>query len=76
VIPLDRLTHDTTPGTTVNIIDQRRNGNMEQTESQDANGQQRIDVLITDVVRGGLSTGAFDRALAGSFGIERRGASR
>jgi hypothetical protein len=74
IIPLDRL--DTGGRVTVNIIDQRKSGNMEQRESQGPGGQPQIDVLITDVVKGGLAGGTFDAALAGSFGLSRRGTVR
>lgn len=78
VIPLDRLDRDTVSPTdvTVNVIDQRRSGNVETRESSSAPGQKTVDVLITDVVRQGLGAGAFDRTLASNYGINRRGVLR
>jgi hypothetical protein len=76
VIPLEQL--DTGGGTTVtvNIIDQRKSGNVEQRETTNALGEKQIDVLITDVVTQSIGAGAFDRALGQSYGLSRRGASR
>jgi hypothetical protein len=75
VIPLDRM-GEMGSGVTVNIIDQRKSGNIEQKESIGENGQPQIDVLITDVVRGGISAGTFDRSLAAAYGLTRKGAAR
>ncbi len=76
IIPLDRWGELGGGGVTVNIIDQRKSGNVEQRESTGAGGQPQIDVLITDVVKGGIGGGVFDQALAGSFGLSRRGTAR
>ena len=59
----------------VNIIDQRgaNAGSIERRESATPDGGRQIDVLIADRVDAALSAGRFDRTLAGSFGIRRRG---
>jgi hypothetical protein len=77
VIPLDRLSQDAAaPAVQVNIIDQRKSGNIEQREGEDASGQPQLDVIITDVVRGGIQSGAYDRAMGSTFGLQRRGTTR
>jgi hypothetical protein len=76
VIPLDQLEGGGGSTVTVNIIDQRKSGTVEQRESTTALGEKQIDVLITDVVAGGIQAGAFDRAMGQSYGLSRRGASR
>lgn len=77
VVPLDRW-EDVAGGgnVTVNIIDQRKSGNVQTQERTNQNGEREIDVMITDVVRAGISGGAYDRALTGSFGINRKGVTR
>jgi hypothetical protein len=59
----------------VNVIDQRgaNAGPVETRETTGQDGSRQIDVLITDRVDTALAAGRFDRTLAGSFGIRRRG---
>jgi tape measure domain-containing protein len=59
----------------VNVIDQRgaNAGAVETRETSSQDGSRQIDVLITDRVDAALAAGRFDRTLAGSFGIRRRG---
>ncbi|MCC7283670.1 MAG: tape measure protein, partial [Acetobacteraceae bacterium] len=59
----------------VNVIDQRgaNAGPVETRESLSADGSRQIDVLIGDRVDAALAAGRFDRTLAGSFGLRRRG---
>ena len=59
----------------LNIIDQRREGNVQTQEKTTASGERQVDVLITDVVRAGLAGGAYDRALAGATALAARGAA-
>ena len=75
VVPLDRW-GEMGGNVTVNIIDQRREGNVQTQEKTTASGERQVDVLITDVVRAGLAGGSYDRALGGSFGLSRRGVQR
>ena len=75
VVPLDRW-GEMGGGVTINIIDQRREGNVQTQEKTTASGERQVDVLITDVVRAGLAGGSYDRALGGSFGLSRRGVQR
>jgi phage-related minor tail protein len=59
----------------LNIIDQRgaNAGSVETRETTGQDGSRQIDVLISDRVDAALAAGRFDRTLAGSFGIRRRG---
>ena len=59
---------------TINIIDQRREGNVQTQEKTTASGERQVDVLITDVVRAGIAGGGYDRAMAGATASPARGA--
>ena len=61
-------------GVTVNVINQSKDSEATTTERKGANGQRIIDVMIQSVVNKGLTSGAFDRSLGGTFGLSRRGA--
>jgi len=64
-------------GVVVNVIDQRRSGERpDVTESTGPDGRKQITVLIRDVVGAGITSGAFDKALGGSFGLTRQAARR
>jgi hypothetical protein len=77
IIPLDKWSDFTGgQGVTVNIIDQRKSGQIEQRESRGANGEPQLDVVISDIVNSGIQAGSFDQAFAGTFGLSRRGAAR
>ncbi|WP_461533424.1 coiled-coil domain-containing protein [Sinomicrobium sp.] len=61
-------------GTTIVVNDNRSGGAPVQTrETTDQYGNSRIELLIEDVVRNGMSRGTFDREMRGNFGIQRPG---
>lgn len=57
---------------TVNIINQN-GSNVQQQQTTGPNGEQQIDVIITNTVRDGLASGKYDRAFKSNFGIPRKG---
>ena len=57
---------------TVNIINQA-GSSVEQVERTGPNGEKTIDILITNKVREGISTGKFDSAFRQSYGLNRKG---
>jgi hypothetical protein len=60
--------------TNVTVIDQRGSGAPVQTrETTDSYGNRSIELLIKDVVSNGMARGDFDRAMQGSYGIQRPG---
>jgi hypothetical protein len=72
IVPLDQYRGG--GDTYATIVDQRGGGAPEpRVRESMANGRREIEVLITDVVRGGLASGAYDRALQSSYGVSRRG---
>jgi phage-related minor tail protein len=82
IVPLARdrrgrlgVRNDSGSGVVVNVIDQRgANANaIETRESRSSDGTRQIDILVTERVERALSSGRFDRTLAASFGIRRRG---
>lgn len=61
----------------VQVIDQRSGGARPEVFSERGpNGKQMVRVLIRDEVNRGIAQGAFDNAMGGAFGINRRGVSR
>jgi hypothetical protein len=61
-------------GATVIVNDQRGSGAPVQTrETTDSYGNRSIELLIKDVVSNGMVRGDFDRAMQGSYGIQRPG---
>ena len=61
-------------GTTIVVNDNRSGGAPVQTrETTDQYGNSRIELLIEDVVRNGMSRGTFDREMRGNYGIQRPG---
>ncbi len=61
----------------VQVIDQRGSGARPEVSSEwGPDGRRIIRVLIRDEVNRGIAQGAFDRALGGAFGINRRGVPR
>lgn len=59
-------------GTVVNIFNQS-NSDVSQTERTGPNGEKTIDILIHSKVKEGLSTGKYDSAMKGAYGVNRRG---
>lgn len=56
----------------VNIFNQS-GAEVTQNENQGPNGERYIDILIHSKVREGLSTGKYDTAMKGSYGLGRKG---
>jgi hypothetical protein len=63
------------PPVSVQVIDQRANGQQAQvTSERGPDGRQMIRIMIRDEVREGIAQGSFDGAFASAFGVSRRGA--
>ena len=60
---------------TVNVINQADGATATTQERQGANGKRVIDVMIQSAVNKGITGGAFDKSLGGTFGVSRRGRS-
>lgn len=78
IIPLKRASNGdlgvaggSTP-VTVNIINQS-GSSVDQRESTGPGGEKTIDILISNKVREGISTGKFDSAFKGAYGLSRKG---
>lgn len=70
-------------GVVINYIDQRSGGSDSgdnevnaKDRGIDANGMRVIELVVTSVVQKKISSGAFDKALQGSFGTSRQGIAR
>jgi len=59
-------------GTVVNIYNQS-GADVTQTERTGPNGEKAIDILIHNKVKEGLSTGKYDSAMKGAYGVNRKG---
>jgi hypothetical protein len=61
----------------VQVIDQRSGGARPEVSSERGPDSRRIvRVLIRDEVNRGIAQGAFDQALSGAYGLNRRGVPR
>lgn len=58
---------------TVNVINNGSNTNARTEEKQDSNGNREILVIIEDAVESSLGKGRFDKVMAGSYGVTRKG---
>jgi len=61
----------------VQIIDQRGSGARPEVQSgKGPDGRRFVQILIRDEMKKAIGEGAFDKALAGSYGLSRRGTGR
>jgi hypothetical protein len=62
------------PSTTiVNVVNNSTGTRTQQRESTDSRGNKTIEVMVLDIVRGGLASGQLDPVMSQSFGVGRQG---
>lgn len=78
VLPLSRgangnlgVSASVTP-VTINVINNAGVG-IEQQETVGADGSKTLDLIITNKIKEGISTGSFDRVFSSTYGLKRRG---
>jgi len=59
-------------GTVVNVINNSK-GDVQTQETTGENGERQIDVIIVDKVNRAIREGKLDRAMSGTYGLNRRG---
>jgi hypothetical protein len=57
----------------ITVNNNTQNAQVRTRESSDSRGNKQIELIIEEVVRGGISSGRFDQTMNRSFGLNRAG---
>lgn len=63
-------------GVTINLIDQRRSGEVDVQEREGPGGSRVLEIMIRDEMKKNLGNGSLDGAMGGAYGLRRTGVGR
>lgn len=79
IMPLQRMPNGdlgiqaSTAPVIISVVNNATGAEISQTESRGANGERQIEIIVHNIVKGGLRTGKYDREMRDAYGSGRRG---